>query len=176
MGKVRDETPAAKTAKPTPRGGNRAGSRFTPFLTNLVRSDSYKAQQGWYARLWTAIGLGLLVLAGIYRLYDTQLRGETSLTVQYSVPVALLVVLGWLIYRLVQFPPFVDFLIATEAEMNKVSWTSKAELKRATIVVLSTVALLAMYLLLVDWVWIFLLRTIRVLNTGETSDFGSQAG
>ena len=34
-------------------------------------------------------------------------------------------VLGWLIFRLVQFPPFAEFLIATEAEMNKVSWTSR---------------------------------------------------
>jgi preprotein translocase subunit SecE len=176
MGKVKNETPAAKTAKPVPRGGNRVVSMFTPFLANLVRSDSYKAQQGWYARLWTAIGLSLLVLAGVYRLYETQLHGETSLPVQYGVPVALLCVLGWLIYRIVQYPPFVDFLIATEAEMNKVSWTSKAELKRATTVVLATVLILAVYLFVVDWVWIYLLRMIHVLNTGDTGDFGSQAG
>ena len=37
-------------------------------------------------------------------------------------------------------PPFVEFLIATEAEMNKVSWTSRDDLYRATSVVLTTVA------------------------------------
>ena len=41
--------------------------------------------------------------------------------------------LGWIIFRLVQYPPFVEFLIATEAEMNKVSWTSRDDLYRATI-------------------------------------------
>ena len=51
-------------------------------------------------------------------------------------PAVLAAGLGWLIFRLVQYPPFVDFLIATEAEMNKVSWTSRAELNRATAVVL----------------------------------------
>ena len=45
--------------------------------------------------------------------------------------------LGWLIFRLVQYPPFADFLIATEAEMNKVSWTSRDDLNRATTVVLT---------------------------------------
>ena len=58
--------------------------------------------------------------------------------------------LGWIIFRLVQFPPFVEFLIATEAEMNKVSWTSRDDLYRATTVVLSTVVLMAVFLFGVD--------------------------
>ena len=60
-------------------------------------------------------------------------------------------VLGWLLFRLVQYPPFVEFLIATEAEMNKVSWTSRDDLYRATTVVLLTVTLMSLYLFGVDW-------------------------
>ena len=37
----------------------------------------------------------------------------------------------WLGYRLVNIPRFADFLIAVEAEMNKVSWPSRGELIRS---------------------------------------------
>ena len=59
-------------------------------------------------------------------------------------------ILGWVIFRIVHFPPFAEFLIATEAEMNKVSWTSKEDLNRATTVVLATVVLMAVFLFVVD--------------------------
>jgi preprotein translocase subunit SecE len=181
MGKVKDESTAVKTTKSSaPRAGGGGGPRFlaqvAPFFTNFFRPDTYKPQQGWHARLWTGVGLGLLVLTGLYRLYVTQLEGETTLPVQYGVPIGLGLVLGWIVYRIIHFPPFADFLIATEAEMNKVSWTTKAELKRATMVVLTTVALLAIYLFVVDRVWVYLLQLIRVLHLGDTTDFGSQAG
>ena len=66
--------------------------------------------------------------------------------------------------------------IATEAEMNKVSWTSREELKRATLVVLVTVSLMAVFLFGVDFLWQFLLRLIGVLNFGDTSELGVNAG
>ena len=79
-------------------------------------------------------------------------------------PLAVGLVLGWLTFRLVQFPPFVEFLIATEAEMNKVSWTSRDDLYRATTVVLSTVVLMAVFLFGVDFLWSNLLQIIGVLQ------------
>ena len=85
-------------------------------------------------------------------------------------------VLGWIIFRLVQYPPFVEFLIATEAEMNKVSWTSRDDLYRATSVVLTTVLLMAVFLFGVDWVWSNLLQFIGVLRFGNVCPFGSTAG
>ena len=72
---------------------------------------------------------------------------------RFGIPTAVGAVLGWIIFRLVQYPPFVEFLIATEAEMNKVSWTSRDDLYRATSVVLTTVLLMAVFLFGVDWVW-----------------------
>jgi preprotein translocase subunit SecE len=76
----------------------------------------------------------------------------------------------------VEFPPFVEFLIATEAEMNKVSWTSRDDLYRATTVVLSTVVLMSVYLFGVDWVWSNLLQILGVLKFGGGGAFGSNAG
>jgi preprotein translocase subunit SecE len=75
---------------------------------------------------------------------------------------------------MVQYGPFVDFLIATEAEMKKVSWTSKEDLYKATIVVLVTVAILATYLFLVDKLWVFLLELLGVLKFRSTG-FGANA-
>ena len=77
---------------------------------------------------------------------------------------------------MVQYPPFVEFLIATEAEMNKVSWTSRADLYRATTVVLVTVTLMSVFLFGVDWIWSFLLQSLGVLKFGGGGAFGSNAG
>jgi len=176
MGKVRDET-AAKPSKPAPKSASakEGRRRVVSFLANLVRTDVVKPNQGKNARLWTAIGLGVLVAAGIYRLYEQQLKGEYGPAVRFGVPAALLAALGWVVFRVVQYPPFVDFLIATEAEMNKVSWTSKADLYRATTVVLVTVLVIAVYLFGVDWLWSWLLKMIGVLRFEDSSGLGSNA-
>lgn len=179
MGKVKDEAPA-KATKPASKSGSGGGlfGWVRGFVGNLLRGDAYKPTQGWYARLLTGLGLGVVALAGIVRLAQTQLDGErfSGPWMQYGLPVGLVALFGWVIFRLVHYPPFADFLIATEAEMNKVSWTTKDELKRATIVVIGTVVVMAMYLLVVDLVWQFLLKLIGVLQFQDTSAFGSQVG
>jgi preprotein translocase SecE subunit len=74
-----------------------------------------------------------------------------------TVPFLVLVVAGWFTWRLVNWPTFADFLIATEAEMNKVSWTTRKRLYADTIVVLVTVVLMTVFLFLVDILWIKIL-------------------
>ena len=63
----------------------------------------------------------------------------------------------WFAWRLVNVPRFADFLIATEAEMNKVSWTTRRRLIQDTIVVLVTVFLFTVFLFAVDLLWIRIL-------------------
>jgi preprotein translocase SecE subunit len=63
----------------------------------------------------------------------------------------------WMSWRIVNWPAFADFLIATEAEMNKVSWTTRKRLVQDTIVVLVTVILLTVFLFVVDILWIRIL-------------------
>ena len=188
MGKVRDEAPATKSAKPAPRGSaaKDARRRFAPFVTNLFRAAPYKPMQGWYARLWTGIGLAGLMAVGVWRVFELLKSFSTSKVElvrdlgspmgRYGITAAVGTALAWLVFRLLHYPPFADFLIATEAEMNKVSWTSKADLKRATSVVLVTVALMSVFLFGVDWAWSSLLQLLGVLRFGSDAGFGSTAG
>ena len=115
----------------------------------------YKSGQGRYVRVGTAIGMALVVLMLAY--YAMVVLGrhlptaETwSVYVQFGVPalfaVALVLVAAWLLNK----PSFVDFLIATESEMKKVSWSSRAELLGSTAVVIVTVFLMAFIIWLVD--------------------------
>jgi preprotein translocase subunit SecE len=174
MGKLKDGISMSKPSKPAKSGApSESKRRFVQFLTNLVRYELYKQKQGWYARLYTAIGLGIIVALGIYRLFDT-LSGSPPAT-KLGVPALVGLVFGWIIFRIVQYPPFVDFLIATEAEMKKVSWTSQDDLYRATTVVLVTVVLMSVFLFGVDWVWSNLLQLIGVLKFGGGGAFGSSA-
>jgi preprotein translocase SecE subunit len=86
--------------------------------------------------------------------------------VHLTLPLILAGLLIWLSWRVVNLPAFADFLIATEAEMNKVSWTTTKRLKQDTLVVLVTVLVLATFLFVIDMIWIRVLswRVIGVLQ------------
>ncbi|HZT79400.1 MAG TPA: preprotein translocase subunit SecE, partial [Gemmataceae bacterium] len=95
---------------------------------------------------------------------ETDYRRVTLLpVVMYSVPVLLLAAALWFTWRLVNVPAFADFLIATEAELNKVSWTTRRRLVQDTIVVLVTVVLMTAFLLFADVIWSQSLRWVGVL-------------
>jgi preprotein translocase subunit SecE len=174
MGKVRDDVSAQKPSKPSKAGsGSRPRGAFVRFLANLVRTDLYKPMQGRYARLYTGLGLGVIVLAGAYQV--SQASMEYSPAWRFGLPLVFAAALGWVILRLIHFPPFADFLIATEAEMNKVSWTTKDDLVRATTVVLVTVLFMALFLFVVDRLWTLILQLIGVLQFGGGGGFGSTA-
>jgi preprotein translocase SecE subunit len=91
-------------------------------------------------------------------------RDEVNLGLHYWVPGLLLLLGAWASYRLVNFPVFADFLIAVEAEMNKVSWPTRSELFRASTVVLILIFSLAIILGAYDLVWGVFIR--RILGIG----------
>jgi preprotein translocase subunit SecE len=173
MGKVKDDVAASKPSKVPKKSGSAPRGLFAQFLLNLVRPDLYKPMQGWYARVYTAVGLGLVVLFGAFRVYET--AQEYTFYWRSGLPAAFAIILGWTVFRIIQFPPFAEFLIATEAEMNKVSWTSKDDLIRATTVVLATVIAMALFLFVVDTLWTFILRLLHVLQFNGSGSFGSTA-
>jgi preprotein translocase subunit SecE len=174
MGKVKDDVTSPKPSKPLKgKSGGAAASTFVQFFTNLLSTGMFKPMQGWHARLYTAIGLGAIAAAGVWRVHETSI--EYTPLWRVGLPAALAIVLGWVIFRVIHFPPFAEFLIATEAEMNKVSWTSKDDLYRATTVVLATVLLMTVFLFAVDWLWLFILRNIGVLQFAGGGGFGSTA-
>jgi preprotein translocase SecE subunit len=94
-----------------------------------------------------------------------------------AVPLLIAFVTLWFAWRAVNVPTFAEFLIATEAEMNKVSWSTRKRLFQDTIVVLITTLLMTLFLLVVDlfWGWLLSRSTVGVLPSRSTgSDKGSQ--
>lgn len=139
---------------PAAAGGSLLKELFSPQL--------YKRSQGRITRQATAIALVVGIALGCWRL-TAFLVGEGA-WVTYGIPAAVLGVGSWLAYRLVNLPKFADFLIAVEAEMAKVTWPTKLELYRATVVVLITMFGLAFLLLFADSLWKWMLTQMGVLG------------
>lgn len=87
--------------------------------------------------------------------------------------VLVLIVLAslWVAFRAVNVPSFAEFLIATEAEMNKVSWSTRKRLAQDTVVVLVTTLIMTLFLLVVDlfWGWLLSRQTVGVLPGQSTN-------
>jgi preprotein translocase SecE subunit len=152
---------------------------------------SYKGNQGVRVRRGTILGFVAVGACGIITLVwhrffvlgrtgepndwfwlvpYVQLPGQIAyvplmFSVHLVAPIVLAVLLVWVAWRSVNIPGFADFLIATEAEMNKVSWTNRRRLYTDTIVVLVTVFLFTGFLFVVDIIWIKVLSApgIQVL-------------
>lgn len=156
-------------------------------------AKAYKRVLGLRVRRLTILGILLLFGSGVYSLIFTgglpaewvvhlpftqqagapegTPRAITLLTdARNTLPVILIALTLWFAYRAVNVPTFAEFLIATEAEMNKVSWTSRKRLTQDTIVVLVTTILMALFLLLVDlfWGWLLSTSTVGVLPPKPT--------
>jgi preprotein translocase SecE subunit len=169
-------------------------SGFENFLVHLQEQGwfsftPYKKNQGQRVRRGTTLSVLVLAGCGIYTMlaHDTlktgsrhwqvalPFSGGQTLTllpdIQFTLPIIIAAAALWFAYRIVHFPVFADFLIATEAELNKVSWTTRKRLVQDTIVVLTTVFLFTLFLFLVDVAWYYILssRYIQVIQTPEVS-------
>jgi preprotein translocase SecE subunit len=148
----------------------------------------YKKNQGVRVRRGTILGILAVAGSGIWVLisHNTLAFGPPNdwvlvlpftagvsirllPEVRFTVPIILALASLWLAFRVVNFPLFADFLIATEAELNKVSWTTRRRLVQDTIVVLTTVVLLTVFLFVVDiaWGWILSQKYVGVLRIDE---------
>jgi preprotein translocase subunit SecE len=130
------------------------------FFHELIRAGIYKRSQGRMTRQVTFAAVAIAIAMGLWQLKETFAGKELAL--QFGLPTLLLVVGLWCAYRLVNVPGCADFLIAVEAEINKVSWPSRPELVRASMVVLVTIFSLAALLYFFDtfWHWLFQLLNI----------------
>lgn len=147
---------------------------------------SYKRNQGVRVRRGTMVGILLLAASGLYTLlshktlehavlphlyYVVPFTGGWALQVlpdiRFTVPILLAAASLWLAWRAVNFPAFADFLIATEAELNKVSWPTLKRLRQDTIVVLTTMILMTVFLLVVDVIWGWGLTQVGVLQQSD---------
>ena len=130
----------------------------------------YKPNQGTYTRWGTFAGAGILILAGADFLYD-QLGVFRSpdqswtLWLQVGIPLVAVAGLGFAVYWI----SFVnrkacDFMIATEGEMKKVSWSSRREIIGSTKVVIAFTLLLTLVLFVVDLIFMAFFSWINVLK------------
>lgn len=161
---------------------SQTGQRWMKAVENQgwASTFSYKKTQGLVARRLTLLGFLLITGSGIVSMYAYEVagKGELSLRIPFTETSFVLfsdaetstVLLGmiavfWLSWRAINIPSFADFLIATEAEMNKVSWPSRRGLVQDTIVVLFTTLLLTLFLFVVDlfWGWLLSLPFIQIL-------------
>ena len=101
-----------------------------------MNAKPYKRNQGRRVRQMTLAASALLVGLGCWSLSNTLEVFYGDAMIQFGIPAVLLGLGGWLSWRLVHVPTFADFLIATEAEVNKVSWPTRDQLVQATGVVL----------------------------------------
>jgi preprotein translocase subunit SecE len=126
-----------------------------PLSASLFQASVYKPSQGRIVRQMTALAIWVVVALGCYRL-SVSLRGvfsQSNAWAEAAIPLLLFAAGVWFGFRVVNWPRFADFLVAVEAEMAKVSWPSKPELIRASIVVMVTILILAITLFLFDVVW-----------------------
>jgi len=126
------------------------------FFNELVRVGIYKRSQGRITRQVSFAALAMAIALGLLRL-STILAGK-GMEWQFVLPGVMLLAGLWGAYRLVNVPGVADFLIAVEAEMNKVSWPTRAELYRASMVVLIMIFALAFILAGYDLFWAVVLR------------------
>lgn len=120
--------------------------------------EIYKRGQGAAAR-WTAIGsLGALLAYGVYELYVSLHDGGYRLA---SLIAGVVFIAGaLLILWVTNLPRFADYLIASELELRKVSWPTKGELKRQTIVVVFTLIFFSLVLFGADSLFSILFRKV----------------
>ena len=148
-----------------PAGPGRAG----PPSGKRPVFQAYKPEQGTWTRRGTFIGVGALIVWGTKFLYDqlSVFEGDEAwrLLVTNGVPIAFAVILFALTWWVVYAHRGVgDFMIATEGEMKKVSWSTRAELIGATKVVILLTVLMAAYLFVVDLVFQYFFSAIGALK------------
>jgi preprotein translocase subunit SecE len=162
--------PASQAKKAKEKTATAGG--FRQLLGELFKTEVYKRSQGRIVRqitclaVWVTFALAawrMLVFlrvfgAGIVQtVLGPEIQSSSALVMSlvYGLPTVVLFFGIWLGYRLVNLPSFADFLIAVEAEMNKVSWPSRTELIRSSMVVIilmfGLTAVLFSYDLILRW-------------------------
>ena len=156
-------------------------------------STAYKRVLGRHVRRLTILGILLVGASGVYALvYQNMLPEHWDIAIpfttggenggptvfrllpdaRFTIPMLLIALTVWVAYRAVNMPQFAEFLIATEAEMNKVSWSSRKRLAQDTVVVLVCTVFMALFLLFVDlfWGWLLSRETVGVLPSRSQTD------
>ncbi len=132
------------------------------FWSELFRLGLYKPNQGKVVRQLTFLAIAVIGCLAAYELYQTGWFDDLFSGARYVTLVTFGAVSVWFGYRIVNYSKFADFLIAVEAEMNKVSWPTKQELWRSAVVVIFVIFAMAFLLYFFDIVWSFIFSLLRI--------------
>jgi preprotein translocase subunit SecE len=135
------------------------------FFQNLFHGGLYKRNQGRITRQVTFAVIVITFALGAWRMSES--ASSTDWTWKLIIPTIIFTAGTWFAYRLVNLPTFTDFLISVEAEMSKVSWPTRTELIRGSIVVLITIIFLALFLFLFDLMWNFIFQALEVVPKAD---------
>lgn len=185
--------PSGTDLQPKPsRGGGRSGGGGGgggDVRTRAGAGDGFftirKKGQGYWTRMGTALAAGLIIALTTWFFYQqlppwlTPLfthdgaapaeriaAATTARNVTLGICAAILLGFSLLIWRLMNKPSNVDFLIATDGEMKKVNWTSRRELIGSTKVVIIFMFFIAFILFFIDIIFGYFFQLINVLDTG----------
>jgi preprotein translocase SecE subunit len=129
-----------------------------------------KKGQGYWTRMGTAIGaafIGLMVTLELYNQIPTFLHGsqQGDRNVAIALSAIFLIAYAAIVFWYTNKPTTVDFLIATDSEMKKVNWTTRAELIGSTKIVVLFMFLIAIYLFVCDLLFGGFFHMVGVLKT-----------
>ncbi len=131
--------------------------------------EIYKKGQGTKARWVAAVALLALSAFGCSALHDRIYGtdwdkahvlglGFVNLHPSVLISAAAFIAAAGLVAAVVNHKRFVDYLINSEAELRKVSWPTRPELKRQTVVVMISMAFFGVFLFAADALFMALSR------------------
>ncbi len=132
----------------------------------MASFEIYKRGQGRHTRIGTFIGAMIVAVTGAW-VVSEKLAGYAATrepVIRFGIPTLLAAGVAALVFWIVNRPKSADFMIATEGEMKKVSWSSKKEIVGSTKVVIVTTFIAAGLLFGVDMLFQFLFRWLKILR------------
>jgi len=126
--------------------------------------EIYKRGQGKYTRITTFVAIMVIGVVGAGALSAWLEAYTDSPYYRFGIPTLLVALLGLVMFRVVNRPKSADFMIVTEGEMKKVSWSSQKEIVGSTKVVIVTAFLMAAVLFSTDLLFQLLFRWMGIIG------------
>jgi len=130
------------------------------FISELFQIGLYKPNQGRMVRQVTFLSIAILVCLVAFELYNS--TWTSTSTGRLTLGAVTAAIGFWFAYRVVNYTRFADFLISVQAELNKVTWPSREQLKRASLVVIFVIFFMALVLFIFDTFWTLLFQIIGI--------------
>ena len=132
----------------------------------------YKSGQGYWTRMGTAMGAGIIILFTVVWLWSqvpawvgSYVTRENIITARLAVVLPVLFVMGFLAWLAMNKPYRAEFLIETDNEMKRINWASRKELVGSTRVVIFFMLSCALILFFYDQIFHTIFWLLTVLKT-----------